>query len=99
MKTRPHRHMSCQESSSKPPLKTLLLATIMLFLPALFFLSTPALATSTSISVSGNEGPITLSASASFSIYENNNSGTLYVYQDGSLMKWVSGNGSVGQRL
>ena len=63
-------------------------------------------ATTASISISGNEGLITLTASASFSTYVqctppgstnciNVNSGTLYVYQNGTLMQRVSGPGSV----
>ncbi|MBI5591690.1 MAG: hypothetical protein HY881_14545, partial [Deltaproteobacteria bacterium] len=62
-----------------------------------------AYATSASITVSGNEGAIPLSASATFSAYTHCdssgncvtvNSGTLHVYQDNSCIGGSSGNGS-----
>ena len=51
-------------------------------------------ATSASISVSGNEGPIPLQASATFTKYDQNRSGTLYVYDGDHLIKKVTGQGS-----
>ena len=75
------------------------------FILILLINSGSAIATSASITVSGNEGAIPLNASASFTTYTtcdsneppnctDHNSGTLSIYQDDSLIRSVSGNGS-----
>lgn len=69
----------------------------------LCFSLTNAWATNASISVSGNEGAIPLTASASFTTYQhcdngqppncwNTDSGTLYVHHNGGLIAQVGGN-------
>ncbi|MEW6665618.1 MAG: RHS repeat-associated core domain-containing protein [Thermodesulfobacteriota bacterium] len=68
--------------------------TLTALLAGLLFSPGFSLATTASISGSGSEGPITLSASASFSAYEENRSGTLLVYQGTSLIAQVPGDGS-----
>jgi hypothetical protein len=51
-------------------------------------------ATSVSISVSGNEGAINVSADASFTEYPDSNAGTLSVYRNNSYLGSQAGNGS-----
>ena len=71
--------------------RLLVLYFALLLSPAL-----PAIAhaTSASISVSGNEGAINVSADASFTEYPDSNAGSLTVYRNNSYLGSQAGNGS-----
>jgi hypothetical protein len=102
MDMRPNRPTSYPKESMSAYLKRSLIWMFRLWI-VLFLLAPDVVwATSASISLSGNEGAITLNASASFSPYEKCdswhcwtvNSGSLYVYRDGGIIGSTSGNGS-----
>jgi hypothetical protein len=102
----PSRPRSYPKESMRPYVKSSLISMMSLLILLSLLPLNAVWATTASISISGNEGLITLTASASFSTYTqctppgstnciNVNSGTLYVYQNGTLMQRVSGPGSV----
>jgi hypothetical protein len=102
MDLRPNRPTSYPKGSMSAYLKRSLRRMVRLWILLFLFPLDVVWATSASISLSGSEGAITLNASASFSPYEKCdswhcwtvNSGSLYVYRDGSIIGSTSGNGS-----